>query len=53
MTAQLIKNELLSMGSPQKAEHATYFFKTGKGQYGEGDCFIGCTFLRHEACQNL
>ena len=43
MTAQLIKNELLLIGSPQKAEHAAYFFKTGKGQYGEGDRFIGCT----------
>lgn len=31
------------MGNPQKAEHAAYFFKTGKGQYGEGDRFIGCT----------
>lgn len=39
----LIKNELLAYGNPEKAEHSAYFFKTGKGQYGEGDQFIGCT----------
>lgn len=43
MTAANIKQQLLVLGSPFKAEHATYFFKTGKGQYGEGDRFIGCT----------
>ena len=43
MTAENIKNQLLAFGNPSKAMHATYFFKTGKGQYGEGDRFIGCT----------
>jgi 3-methyladenine DNA glycosylase AlkD len=43
MTAANIKQQLLALGSPSKAEHASYFFKTGKGQYGEGDRFIGCT----------
>lgn len=43
MTAKNIKQQLLAFGNPEKAEHAQYFFKTGKGQYGEGDCFIGCT----------
>lgn len=42
-TAKNIKQQLLSFGNPEKAEHAKYFFKTGKGQYGEGDIFIGCT----------
>lgn len=43
MTAQNIKQQLSSLGNLQKAEHASYFFKTGKGQYGEGDMFFGCT----------
>ena len=43
MTAKDIKQQLLSFGNPEKAEHSKYFFKTGKGQYGEGDRFIGCT----------
>ena len=43
MTATIIKQQLLAFGNPEKAEHASYFFKTGKGQYGEGDKFIGAT----------
>lgn len=43
MTAEKVKQQLLAFGNPEKAEHAKYFFKTGKGQYGEGDKFIGCT----------
>ena len=43
MTATNVKQQLLTFGNPQKAEHAKYFFKTGKGEYGEGDKFIGAT----------
>ncbi|HOO94177.1 MAG TPA: DNA alkylation repair protein [Proteiniphilum sp.] len=42
MQATEIKNALLALGSPERATHSSYFFKTGKGQYGEGDRFIGC-----------
>ncbi len=37
MTAQDIIKELQTLGNPAKAVHLSRFFKTGKGQYGEGD----------------
>lgn len=43
MTANQVKKQLQALGNTQKAEHAQRFFKTGKGQYGEGDLFMGCT----------
>jgi 3-methyladenine DNA glycosylase AlkD len=36
----LIK-EMKSLSSKQKAKECMWFFKTGKGQYGEGDIFLG------------
>ncbi|MFN3488422.1 MAG: DNA alkylation repair protein, partial [Emticicia sp.] len=36
-----ITDELQAIATPQRAETSTWFFKTGKGQYGEGDVFIG------------
>ena len=41
MTANFIINELQSVGTPEKAVHLQRYFKTGVGQYGEGDVFIG------------
>ncbi|MDR0333579.1 MAG: DNA alkylation repair protein [Dysgonamonadaceae bacterium] len=38
-----IKGQLRFLGNPERAEHSKYFFKTGKGQYAEGDKFFGCT----------
>lgn len=40
MLHQLIK-KAKSLYSPERAEHSKYFFKTGPGQYGEGDVFLG------------
>lgn len=43
MTAKNIKQQLQKLGDPRRAEHSAKFFKTGKGQYAEGDRFIGCS----------
>jgi len=35
--------EIRGLGSPERASHSLRFFKTGPGQYGEGDKFLGLT----------
>lgn len=42
-TAQEIITELQRLGNPEKAVHLSRFFKTGPGEYGEGDLFLGIT----------
>lgn len=42
-TAANARRALREFASPQKAAGAMRFFKTRKGQYGEGDIFIGVT----------
>ncbi|MFH1292412.1 MAG: DNA alkylation repair protein [bacterium] len=36
-----LKKDLKKIANPKKAKDCLWFFKTGKGQYGEGDKFLG------------
>ena len=41
MTANDVRVKLRRLGSPERAEASKRYFKTGPGQYGEGDIFYG------------
>lgn len=41
MTLDEIHSTLQSLGNKQRAEISQRFFKTGSGEYGEGDIFLG------------
>ncbi len=43
MSIQSLKSDLQALANPTKAAFFPSFFKTGPGQYGEGDVFIGVT----------
>ena len=48
-TAQEIKDSLFKLYKQKKKEFLPYFFKTGKGEYGEGDKFIGVVVPKQRA----
>jgi hypothetical protein len=41
MTANDVQVKLRSLASPALAASAARFFKTGPGEYGENDVFVG------------
>ena len=41
MTSRLVESQLNKFAKTDKAKNLSRFFKTGKGEYGEGDIFIG------------
>lgn len=43
MNAKAFASEMEKLGDPEKASFFPRFFKSGKGEYGEGDKFIGIT----------
>src|SRR5690554_3697094 len=40
---ETLRSDLQKLSNPEKAKFFLRFFKTGPGQYGEGDKFIGVT----------
>jgi 3-methyladenine DNA glycosylase AlkD len=43
VNARGIERRLRALGDPTRAKHSLRFFRTGPGEYGEGDRFLGLT----------
>ena len=43
ITAAAVHRRMRGLASPERAKASQWFFKTGPGQYGEGDRFLGIT----------
>ncbi|MEK6889582.1 MAG: DNA alkylation repair protein [Nanoarchaeota archaeon] len=43
MSLKLLRLELKKLSNPKKAKESQRYFKTGEGEYGQGDIFIGLT----------
>jgi len=41
MNISSIQSDFKKLADPVRAQHSQRFFKTGKGEYGEGDIFLG------------
>jgi 3-methyladenine DNA glycosylase AlkD len=49
MTASEVKKAIRELGNATKAAKSARFFKTGQGEYGEGDRFLGLTVPEQRA----
>lgn len=38
-----LRQQIINLADPKRADVSRWFFKTGPGQYGEGDVFVGLT----------
>src|SRR5204863_9651030 len=43
MNLEALRRDIRALGSPERAKHSLRFFRTGPGEYGEGDKFLGLT----------
>lgn len=50
MNLASLRDRLRQQASAERAAHSLLFFKTGPGQYGEGDRFLGLTVPQTRSC---
>lgn len=54
MNAKTLMAEITNTGDTVRAKGSMRFFKTGKGEYGEGDQFVGVTMPEiRKICKNI